>query len=105
MSRYMIEKNEKREVVVGWDPPMGTFFAQEYIPEDPLDDFPDDGLVWWVGYTMREIPTIAELDKLLILRGVVLPPEINEKLCADAGAPWEPGPLQKQLGYTGKDTP
>lgn len=100
MSRYVLTHDVRNEFVVGWDPPMGTFFAQEYVPE-PADD--EEECVWWVGYQMREIPTLDILLAVLKERGVEVPPDLQHKLAADAGASWEPGPLQKQLGYTGKE--
>lgn len=100
MSRYIVEKTDTREVVVGWDPPLGTFYAQEYGPADADDE---ESLVWWVGYAPQEIPTLAALRAQLLARGVVIPQDVDEMLRADYAAPWTPGPLQQKLGFTGKD--
>lgn len=91
MSRYAISVS----FVVGWDPPLGTFFAQEF---DPYED-----LIWSVGYTPRELPSIAELRQACISRGVIIPPHIDVKLREDERAAWTPGPLQQMFGFTGKE--
>ena len=100
MSRYTIAVQDGCEFVAGWDPPMGTYFAQAYdasVPEDEED------LVWWVGNQMRQIPTLGELRAVLENNhGVRIPFAIQEKLAADQAEPWEPGPLQRRLGFTGK---
>ena len=104
MSRYVIPDRPdgftpEREIIVGWDPPLGTFFAQEYGPE--IDG--EDNLEWWIGYAPREVQTIAELRAQLLARGVVIPQDVDDALRADEAAPWEPGPLQRMLGFTGKE--
>lgn len=98
MSRYVLEATERREVVVGWDPPLGTFFAQIYAPQAEDDE---EEAIWWIGYQPHEVPTLRELDEALASQGVALTHEIGRKLAFDMGTPWEPGPLQKKLGFTG----
>lgn len=100
MSRYMIEKTDEREVFVGWDPPLGSFFAQEYGPDTREGE---ENVVWWVGYERREITSISDLRQKLVLRGVIIPPAVDRMLRSDAAAPWTPGPLQARLGFTGKE--
>lgn len=98
MSRYLIPVEDRpsvAEFVVGWDPPLGTFFAQEFDHEIEL--------LWSVGYMPREIKTIGELRLVCIARGVVIPRDVDDKLIADEQAPWTPGPLQRALGFTGKE--
>ena len=100
MSRYTI-RWKPTEVVVGWDPPLGTFFAHQY---DPTVE--DDELVWAVGLAARELPTLAGLKTALAERGLPeIPLEIQACLNADSEAAWVPGPLQKALGFIGKKTP
>ncbi len=104
MSRHTIVDEAERQLVVGWDPPMGTFFAQEYdltIPED--DDDNRDEVVWWVGYEFQSIPTLEEFVNLLATRGHKLSETTARDLCVEADLPWRPGPLQKKLGFVGKD--
>lgn len=93
MSRYVVPADGK-EFVVGWDPPLGTFFAQEFDR--------DEELVWWIGYEPSECTTIAHLRAECLTRGVVIPQDIDEALRSDESAPWTPGPLQRALGFTGK---
>lgn len=101
MSRYVIEENERREVVVGWDDPMGTFFAQIFVPEKPgLGK--EEELLWWIGCRMREVTTIEGLELALEEQGIELTAGQRSQLVADEAAPWEPGPLQRSLGFTGK---
>lgn len=98
MSRYVLQDDGRREVVVGWDPPLGTFYAQIFAPQLPEDE---NDCIWWVGYQPRELQTLRELDEALATQGVTLTHEIGLQLAFDQGTPWEPGPLQKMLGFTG----
>lgn len=98
MSRYVIVQNDRREVVVGWDPPLGTFFAQEY---DAAAGPEDDDLLWWIGNDRHEVRDIGVLENALRDQGWSLPPDVCAKLMADKQAPWEPGPMQKFFGFTG----
>lgn len=102
MSRYVLPKESSSDstFVVGWDPPLGTFFAQEEAPTV----YEGEDVIWWIGYGMHEIPTLADFRHLLLVKkGIVIPKDIDDRLREDAEAPWEPGPLQKALGFTGKE--
>lgn len=99
MSRYAVPASGKESFIVGWDPPLGTFFAQEYGPS--LED-DEDNLVWWIGYEPGEVTTIADLRRWCLDRGVVIPQDIDDALRRDESEPWTPGPLQRALGFTGK---
>lgn len=95
MSRHVIVNDGSHEVVVGWDSPLGAYFAQVYrAGGDELAD--DDWLL-----------SSSSLDGLagwLEARGFALPDDIRERLQADRDAPWTPGPLQRALGFTGGPT-
>lgn len=61
MSRYeATSRDANRECMVGWDPPLATFFAQVYDHTVP-DPFGDTGLCVWVGASYGEITTVADL--------------------------------------------
>lgn len=100
MSRYVIEDNKRREVVVGWDHPMGTYFAQIFKAQTADDE---EELLWWVGDTARALPTLRELEDALSEQGITIPSVTLKKLIADEREAWTPGPLQKRLGFTGKE--
>lgn len=104
MSRHTIVDEAERQLVVGWDPPMGSFFAQEYDLTIPEDDDDRDEVVWWVGYEFRQIATLEELVDKLAARGHRLSEATARDLCVEADLPWRPGPLQEKLGFTGKET-
>lgn len=101
MSRYPIESpRPDRDIIVGWDPPLGTFFAQEYRTDVPADE---EDMAWWVGYIPNELPSLETLRAKLSEREIVLDDETAAKLKADSDAEWTPGPLQRMLGFTGKE--
>lgn len=56
MSRHDIPTVEGVTVVVGWDPPLQTFFGQVYHPEDDEDAGPR----LWVG-VMDRLSTVEDL--------------------------------------------
>ena len=65
MSRYEIPtRRPNLECEVGWDPPLGTFFAQVYDHDGP-DPYGDGGLFFWVGTSYAQIPRAAELVERL----------------------------------------
>lgn len=101
MSRYVLpkEKDTDSTFTVGWDPPLGTFFAQE----EAFTAYEGEDVVWWIGHLPREIPTLAELRAQLLVKGQVIPQDIDDALREDERAPWTPGPLQSALGFTGKE--
>jgi hypothetical protein len=98
MSRHVIQDDGRLEVVVGWDPPLGTFYAQIFAPQLP---FEEEELLWSIGQTRHEVRTIQALADALGDQGVSLSAETRAQLEADRAAPWEPGPLQRMLGYAG----
>lgn len=56
MSRHVLPAltgNEQYKIVVGWDPPLNTFFAQVlYVDDDQADEH---GEVLWIGASFNEI--------------------------------------------------
>ncbi len=95
MSRHIVENDGRREVAVGWDPPLGTFYAQIFTQPGKLYE----ECVWWIGYQPHEVKTVETLVDALGEQGVVLSATSADKLRADQAEPWEPGPLQKMFGY------
>lgn len=62
--------------VVGYDPPLGTFFAQVYQRRGARGRI---ALVRWIGADLQELPTIAAL--LTALADVVtLPADVQRQL-------------------------
>lgn len=101
MSRYTLSVEDEREIVVGWDPPLGTFFAQIFGPDD---EDGEENLVASIGQMPREVTTLEEIDEWVVrTTGHAIPSGVCEMLDADEKAPWEPGPLQRMFGFTGKN--
>ena len=90
-------------VVVGWDNPLGTFFAQvaRALESDDDESYP---IVFWIGGEFGEVPHAEDLVDVLAPYAT-LTPEIVAQLrtdraaCADRG----PSPLQREmLRYIGR---
>ena len=59
MSRHTLDPHKARhEVVVGWDPPLNTFFAQ-VLDTEAEDDL--DYEVLWIGTSFDEVPDPARV--------------------------------------------
>ena len=59
MSRHLIAALQPQYTcVVGYDPPLGTFFAQVWDQTLPATE---EQVVLWVGTTLHEIPTVQAL--------------------------------------------
>lgn len=84
MSRYQIPTlNTHQTCVVGYDPPLGTFFAQIEDLTIPVDD--ERHIVLWIGTEVQEIGTVAAL--IATLHGIVaLPAQIQAQLEHDQRA-------------------
>lgn len=82
MSRHEIAAHNKaHKVVVGWDPPLQTYFAQ--VIDRTADEAGwDDKFVLWVGCRPREIPEIDQLANI-IRRHAGLETEMRGKLYGD----------------------
>jgi hypothetical protein len=97
MSRYEIPAlGESLSVVVGWDNPLQSYFAQVSRPEQADDD--DDTMLLWVGAAPREVITVEDLARHLA-PFADLAPEIAEQLRADRAARLgqAPTPVQQAL--------
>jgi hypothetical protein len=69
MSRHNIPAFDKRyEIVVGWDWPMRTYFAQVHDNET-IDD--ENGVPVWIGTSFDEILTPEELAEPLAAYGAL----------------------------------
>ena len=82
MSRYEIQDSRGRDAVVGWDPPLQTFFLQgDFIGEDGRErEVP--GI--WIGGFPAEIPTVETLSDVIHEKlGVDLPPTLRDQLMQD----------------------
>jgi len=63
MSRHTLAAlHPQHTCVVGYDPPLGTFFAQLWDQTLPAAE---EQLVLWVGTTLEEIPTVQALASAL----------------------------------------
>lgn len=51
------------EIVIGWDPPLQTFFG--YVKDLSIDDDKADPIILWVGTSWREVPTVDALVRHL----------------------------------------
>ena len=87
MSRHVWAHGEKT-IVVGYDPPLRTFFGQVWDHPD------DDDLAIWVGCVPEELTSVEALETKL---GFALPPELRSDLIKDKKAAPEPSPLQKLM--------
>jgi len=99
MSRYRIPAQDPAlTVIVGWDNPLVTFFAQAFDPS--IEDEAEADLLW-IGTTLREIPTVAALQAQLA-DWATIPPDIVARLTRDQQTATLPTPLQRwalQLVY------
>lgn len=82
-------------VIVGWDNPMATFFAQVLPADDVIDD---EDLVLWLGTRPGEITRPEDLVEPLAPYAH-LPPAVMEQLKADRLEDVDrgPTPLQRSL--------
>lgn len=69
-------------VVVGWDNPLQTFFAQVARPERDDEEDEDDPVLLWVGTQPREVITVEDLARHLA-PFAELTTEIAEQLRAE----------------------
>jgi hypothetical protein len=87
MSRYAVPtRNEQYGVVVGWDPPLDTFFGQVF---DHTHGHEHDAPVFWTGTRRGEVSTVAALGDALA-DYATLPVALQEQLGADSRVPREP---------------
>ena len=104
MSRYRLPaQNPALTVVVGWDNPLQTFFAQAFDPS--VEDEAEADLLW-IGTAFQEISTVAALQAQLT-GWAIIPPAIADCLTRDQQAATPPTPLQRwalQLLYNAGTT-
>jgi hypothetical protein len=92
MSRYSISAQQPGlTVTVGWDNPLGTFFAQVGNPSIEADE---TACLLWIGTAPAAIPTVAALQAQLA-GWATIPPEIVDRLVRDQQAATPPTPLQR----------
>jgi hypothetical protein len=71
------------EIVIGWDPPLHTFFG--YVRDLAIDDGEADPIIFWVGISAREIQTVQDLVRLFE-PWAWIPIELRQTLEKDAQA-------------------
>jgi hypothetical protein len=92
MSRYSIPAQDPAlTVIVGWDNPLMTFFAQVFNPSIADDD---EACVLWIGAAPEAIPTVAALQAQLA-GWATMPVDIVDRLRRDQHAATPPTPLQR----------
>ena len=95
MSRHSFPAQDPRcTVVVGWDNPLQTFFAQVVQPSH--DDDEDDAILLWLGTAPQAIPTVAALQAQLA-GWATLPPALAAQLTREQQAAPPPTPLQRWM--------
>lgn len=98
MSRYVIPvMAPAMSGIVGWDPPLQTFFAQ--ITATPLGteaSLEEPYFYVWVGTSYAEVCCLAELE-VAIRPFATLSQEMCEQLLQDQKVPYQHGPLQRIL--------
>jgi hypothetical protein len=91
MSRYRFPAQDPRlTVVVGWDNPLATFFAQVFDPS--MDQEGAD--VLWIGAVPQALPTVAALQAQLA-GWATLPAALVAQLTHEQQAATPPTPLQR----------
>lgn len=98
MSRYVIKHDEHHEVVVGWDNPLQTFFAQVYDLKATEDDLGegDEVMLVWVGTQPRQITDIDKLREF-VYNFAVIESDVRQKLESDQLNAIPPTPLQQHF--------
>jgi len=100
MSRHTVQPlNPDHTVIVGWDDPLETFFAQVWDDSMELSEDDDkgfDNLVFMVGYVGGEVPTVEKLQEVLQPFAHITD-EINQQLQRDYENRSEPSPLQQHI--------
>lgn len=81
MSRYIVPARDKKyEVVLGWDPPLNTYFAQVY--DHSIKD-EDEQLILWEAGTSEPIHDLEKLARI-VWDYAAVPQDIMTKLYRDA---------------------
>jgi hypothetical protein len=83
MSRYEFRgRGPHVAIVVGWDTPLRTFFAQVW---DERDEDGDEPLLW-AGCRSGEVRTVEHLERLLSPYATI-PPDVRELLTRQSNQP------------------
>lgn len=103
MSRYTItvtssDSRSDPDAVIGYDPPLRTFFLQAFPDDTGVD------LALWLGTADREYETLDALHAAALAKGfdfMPLPDDIRAQLASDqaqaSGRPAHDGPLAALL--------
>lgn len=96
MSRYAIPPHDRRfAVIVGWDAPLTTFFAQVCaITVEAKED--DAACVLWVGDDLQAITTVAALQDALQAYAT-MPAEVVARLQHDQATTPPRSALQERM--------
>jgi hypothetical protein len=96
MSRYAIPPDDQRfQVIVGWDAPLTTFFAQVFVTTVEAEE-DDTACVLWVGDDVQAITTVAALQDAL--QGyATMSPDIVARLQHDQATTPPRSPLQERM--------
>jgi hypothetical protein len=92
MSRYQIApRTNQHEVLIGWDNPLNTYFAQ--VADGKIEDFDEDhDPLLWIGCSYGEIPSVSDLRKA-ISPYAEIPPDTYAALLSDQDSrDQRPGP-------------
>src|SRR5262245_44566308 len=101
MSRYRIAE-APNEVVVGWDPPLQTYFLEVFKAALGGEEEEEDEILLWPGTRPGEIPTVAAIEDVLaahaeLTSGAALTPELCRKLEEDQANSTLPSELQRHM--------
>jgi hypothetical protein len=92
MSRYSLPPQQPGlTVIVGWDNPLCTLFAQVF---DPSIEDDEAACLLWIGTAPEAIPTVAALQAQLA-GWATIPPDIVDRLVRDQQVATPPTPLQQ----------
>ncbi len=81
MSRHIVQARDKKyEIVLGWDSPLNTYFAQVY--DRSIED-EDDQLILWEAGTPKPIHDLEQLTRI-VWKYAVVPQDILTRLYRDA---------------------
>jgi len=96
MSRYTIPPNDRRfQVIVGWDAPLTTFFAQVFdMTVDAEED--DTACVLWVGADLQALTTVAAVQDALQAYATIAP-DVAARLQHDQATTQPRSALQERM--------
>jgi hypothetical protein len=96
MSRYIIPASTTQyHVVVGWDPPLATFFGEVWDPTVPDED-DETACILWAGAALGALPTVDALQACLQAYATI-PAAVVAQLQQDGATPTPRTPLQERM--------